>query len=280
MNNSELTQPITLRDGHAMPRVGLGMWKVGNDDEAIDAVVCALGAGYGLIDTASVYGNEEATGKGMKESGVPRSDIFLTTKVWNEDQGYETTLAAIDASLARLATDYVDLYLIHWPFLDFSHPDAAENKRAETWKAMERILALGKAKSIGVSNYTIDHLEEMKTYAHTMPSVNQIEFHPFWFRKDLMEYCHAREIAVEAYSPLSRAKKLSDARITAIAEKYHKSNAQILLRWNLQHGNVVIPKSTHKERIQENIALFDFSLTDEDMRAIDMLDEGKSVLFG
>ena len=282
----DIPKDITLRNGLTMPRVGLGVWQA-KGKEAEQAVRWALEAGYRLIDTASAYQNEEEVGKGIRESGIPRKDIFLTTKVWNDDQGYDTTLAAIDLSLQKLGTDYVDLYLIHWPFTGVPWPftdeaainDPAHNKRAETWEAMEAILASGKAKSIGVSNYLITHLEEMKTYAKTQPAVNQIELHPFWYRKELMDYCHAHDIVVEGYSPLSRAKKLMDPRVTTIAATYGKSNAQILLRWSLQHGNVVIPKSVHEERIAENIDIFDFQLSPEDMAALDALDENRSAIF-
>ncbi len=282
----DIPKDITLRNGLTMPRVGLGVWQA-RGKEAVQAVRWALEAGYRLIDTASIYENEEEVGRGILESGVPRGEIFLTTKVWNDDQGYDTTLAAMDLSLKKIGTDYVDLYLIHWPFTGVPWPytdeaamnDPAHDKRAETWKAMEAILASGKAKSIGVSNYLIHHLEEMKTYAKTQPAVNQIEFHPFWYRKELMEYCHAHDIVVEGYSPLSRAMKLMDPRVTVIAKKYGKSNAQILLRWSLQHGNVVIPKSVHKDRIAENIDIFDFEITTEDMATLDALNEGRSAIF-
>lgn len=271
---------IALNDGHAMPRVGLGVWKAGKGEETVNAVEWALAAGYRLIDTAAIYGNEEEVGEGIRRSGVPRGEIFVTTKLWNDDQGYETTLAAIGRSLQKLRMGYVDLYLIHWPSPDFrlDHPER-ENKRRETWKAMEEIRDSGKARSIGVSNYTIDHVKEMDGYARIPPAANQIEFHPFWYRRELMEECHRRGIAVEAYSPLSRAKKLGDPRIAAIARKVGRTDAQVLLRWNLQHGNIVIPKSVHRERIEENIGIFDFALSAADMRALDALGDGKSVLF-
>lgn len=268
-----------------MPRVGLGVWKA-RGREAVQAVTWALQAGYRLIDTAAVYENEEEVGKAIRESDVPREQIFLTTKLWNDDQGYDTALRAMDVSLQKLGTDYVDLYLVHWPFTGVRWPytnqakmdDPRHDKRAETWKAMEEILASGKAHSIGVSNYLIKHLEEMDAYARVEPVVNQIEFHPFWYRNELHEYCQAKGIVVESYSPLSRAKKLFDPHITAIAEKHNRTNAQVLLRWGLQHGNVVIPKSTHQERIIENMAVFDFALTTDDMAVLDRLDEGKSLI--
>lgn len=283
---ADIPKDIALRNGLEMPRVGLGVWKA-RGKEAAQAVRWALETGYRLIDTAAIYENEEEVGKAIRESSVPREEIFLTTKLWNDDQGYAPAFAAMDLSLKKLGMEYVDLYLVHWPFTGVSWPytdekamnDPAHDKREETWKAMEEILASGKTRSIGVSNYRINHLEEMKTYARTQPAVNQIEFHPFWFRKDLMEYCHANAIVVEDYSPLARATKLSNKTITAIAAKHGKSNPQVLLRWGLQHGNVVIPKSVHKERIAENFAIFDFHLSDADMAALDGLDEGRSILF-
>lgn len=262
-----------------MPRIGLGVWKAAGQ-EATDAVTFALEAGYRLIDTAAIYGNETEVGQAIKESVVPRSEIFLTTKVWNDDQGYETTLQAMDASLQKLQTDYVDLYLVHWPYFNRDREEGSLEKRRDTWKAMEEIVASGKAKAIGVSNYLVEHLEEMKTYATVFPAVNQIEVHPFWYRKELLDYCQSRDIVVENYSPLSRGMKLMDPRITAIAKQHGKSNAQILLRWGLQHDCVVIPKSVHQERIEENIAVFDFALSNEDMAALDALNENWSVISG
>jgi diketogulonate reductase-like aldo/keto reductase len=194
--------------------------------------------------------------------------------LWNQDQGYETTLTAFQGSLERLNLGYIDLYLIHWPSASEVKTETI-NKREETWKAMEEILNSGKAKAIGVSNYTIQHLEEMKSYANVLPAVNQVEFHPYLFQKELMEYCNNLGIIVEAYSPLVKGRMLDDERVTAISRKYQKSNAQVLIRWSLQHGNVVIPKSTQQERIQENINVFDFELSAEDMAAIDALNENK-----
>ncbi len=282
-----LHQSISLNNGNPIPSLGLGVWKMAEGHETETAVLQALSAGYRLIDTAAIYENEEEVGKAIRESGIPREEIFLTTKLWNDDQGYASGLAAMDLSLQKLGTDYVDLYLIHWPFTGVEWPFTNEkkmndprcNKREESWRAMEAILASGKARSIGVSNYLIHHLEEMKAYAKIQPAVNQVEFHPFWFRKELMHYCQAHSIVVESYSPLSRGKKLQNPRITAIARQYGKSNAQVLLRWGLQHGNVVIPKSVHRERIAENIDIFDFSLSAADMAALDSLNENRSVIF-
>lgn len=259
-----------LNNGLEMPVVGLGVWKIPEGDEVEMAVTWALEAGYRLIDTAKIYGNEKGVGRAVAKSGIPREQIFVTTKLWNTDQGYESTLLAIDESLARLNMTYVDLYLIHWPFTGGT---SGENKRAETWKAMEEIYKAGKAKAIGVSNYNIQHLEEMTTYASIPPVVNQVEFHPFLYQKELMDYCSNRNIALEAYCPLSRGVKLADSRITAIARKHQKTNAQVMIRWSIQHGNIVIPKSSHRERIEENIRVFDFELSDAEMEILDGLNE-------
>lgn len=251
-----------------MPRIGLGVYQSKEGREVKQAIAYALAAGYRHIDTAKIYGNEEGVGEAVHASGIPREDIFITTKLWNSDQGYDSALRAIDGSLARLSVEYVDLYLIHWPF---TGSVVRGNKREETWKAMEEIYKAGKAKAIGVSNYTIKHLEEMRTYATVEPAVNQVEFHPFLYQKELLEYCEGRDIALEAYSPLMQGKHLMDEHISAIAQTYNKTNAQVLIRWSLQHGCIVIPKSVHKERIEENIDVFDFELKDADMRALDAL---------
>jgi methylglyoxal/glyoxal reductase len=261
---------LKMNNGLDIPVLGLGVWQAKAGREVEDAVIWALETGYRLIDTARIYGNEEGVGRAIRKSKIPRDQIFLTTKLWNEDQGYETALAAIDQSLERLEMDYVDLYLIHWPFMD---RNKGENRREETWKAMEEIYKSGKAKAIGVSNYTVKHLEEMKAYAKIMPAINQVEFHPFLYQKELLDYCRQNNIIVEAYSPLAHASRINDKRIAAVAEKYRKSNAQVLIRWSLQHGNVVIPKSVHKERIRENFNVFDFELSGQDMLALDALNE-------
>jgi len=263
-----INKTIKLNNGKQMPVVGLGLWRTVETEQVI---LWALEAGYRLIDTAAMYGNEMETGNAVRKSRIARNEIFVTTKLWNSDQGYKTTLAALDKSLNQLGMDYVDLYLIHWP-------NVAKRTREETWIAMEEIYKAGKAKAIGVSNYTTQQLEEMKTYAKVMPAVNQIELHPFWSREELMGYCHNHNIAIEDYCPLSRGKKLQDGRITTIAQKHGKTNAQIVLRWALEHGNIVIPKSSHKERLKENINLFDFELSKEDMMKLDALNENYSIV--
>jgi len=270
----KLTQTSTrvLNNGVEIPVIGLGVYKAQEGSEVESAVKWALEAGYRLIDTAKIYDNEVGVGKAIKESAIPREEIFVTTKLWNEDQGYEKTLKAFEGSLERLGLSYVDLYLIHWPSASVDRNETI-NKRESTWKAMEQIYASGKAKAIGVSNFTIRHLEEMKNYVTIQPTVNQVEFHPFLYQKDLLDYCTENKIVLEAYSPLVKGRKMEDKRITAIAEKYNKSNAQILIRWSLQRGCVVIPKSVHKERIEANLNVFDFEISEEDMADIDALNE-------
>ncbi len=272
MKNLNINSKIVLNNNLEIPAIGLGVYKSKEGEEVENAITWALEAGYRLIDTARIYKNEHSVGKAIKRSGVKREDIFITTKLWNEDQGHESTLQAIDGSLEQLGLEYVDLYLIHWPS---AHEDRtiSINKREETWKAMEELYVSGKAKAIGVSNYTIKHLEEMKSYAKILPAVNQVEFHPFLFQKELLDYCKENIIILEAYSPLVKGRKLEDERITAVAKKYNKTNAQILIRWSLQHGCVVIPKSVRQGRIQENIHVFDFELVEEDMHTLNLLHE-------
>ena len=272
MNKLNINSKMVLNNGVEMPVIGLGTYRAEDGEEMVKAVKWALRAGYRLIDTASQYGNEEGVGEGIRESGLKREEIFITTKLWNTDQGHNNALRAIDASFKKLGLDYVDLYLIHWPTAD-GEGVASINKREETWKAMEEIYKSGKAKAIGVSNYTIAHLEEMKKYVKVMPAVNQVEFHPFLYQEELLNYCKENGIQFEAYRPLTKGEKINDKTITEVAKKYGKTNAQILLRWSLQHGCITIPKSVHKERIEENINIFDFELKEEDMSRLDGLNE-------
>ncbi|HTE49130.1 MAG TPA: aldo/keto reductase [Candidatus Paceibacterota bacterium] len=280
MNKLNINSRIVLNNKVEMPTIGFGVWQLSEGEEVINAVKLALAAGYRLIDTAKIYKNEEGVGKAIKESGLPREEIFITTKLWNTDQGYASTLKAIDESLAKLGTSYVDLYLIHWPTADGDLKiKKSFNKREETWRAMEEIYKSGKAKAIGVSNYTITHLEEMKKYAKIPPAVNQVEFHPFLYQAELLNYCNENDIVLEAYSPLMHGERLNNETITNIAQRYGKSNAQVILRWNLQLGAVPIPKSAHQEHIIENIKVFDFELKEEEMKRIDNLNQNLHLRF-
>ncbi len=261
---------IKLNNGIEMPVVGLGVYKMQEGEEVENAILDALEAGYRMIDTAAVYGNEEGVGRAIKKSGLPREEVFVTTKLKRIESGYESALAAIDASLEKLGLSYVDLYLIHWPSASEDHAETI-NRREETWLAMEKIYRLGKARAIGVSNYLVRHLEEMKRYVHIMPAVNQVEFHPFLYQRELLDYCNQNGIRLQAYSPLVKGKKMNHEVLTGIAERYGKSVAQILIRWSIQKSCVAIPKSIHKDRIKENISVFDFEISDDNMNLIDSL---------
>jgi diketogulonate reductase-like aldo/keto reductase len=258
-----LTSSTTLHNGVEMPWVGLGVFLVEPGDEAKNAVQMALETGYRHIDTAAFYRNEKSVADGIEASGVKREDIFITSKVWNDDQGYEETLAAFETSLEQLRTDYLDLYLIHWPI---------KGKFTDTWRAMEKLYSDGRIRAIGVSNFLVHHLEELAQSASVQPMVNQVEFHPFLLQKPLLDYCSENKIQMEAWSPLTRGKFLDNEVITEIAGKRGKSNAQVLLRWDLHHEVVTIPKSVHRERIEENSKIFDFELTSEEIAKLDALD--------
>lgn len=257
---------ITLNTGNKIPTIGYGTWQM-NDSEAADAVEQALSLGYRLIDTAAVYGNEKGVGEGIERSDVEREDMFVTTKLWNDEQGYESAFQAFDDSLDRLGLDYIDLYLIHWP---------ATAQRRESWKALTELYESGRAKNVGVSNYTVRHLEEMKDYTDLVPAVNQVEFHPFLYKEqeELLEYCAAKNIVVEAYSPLARANKLEHDTLQDIGDTYGKTPAQVMLRWCMQQYTVPIPKSADPDRIKENFEVFDFELSGKDMEAINNLSQG------
>ncbi|GAA2626572.1 aldo/keto reductase [Streptomyces axinellae] len=252
---------ITLNNGVTMPQLGLGVWQV-PDDEATATVTTALESGYRSIDTAAVYGNEAGVGRALAASDLPRDELFVTTKLWNSEQGYDTTLRAFDASLAKLGLDQVDLYLIHWPM-------PAVDKYADTWRAFEKIYAEGRARAIGVSNFQPTHLNRLIEQGGTVPAVNQIELHPS-LQQPVPRAFHADHgIATEAWSPLGQGGELLKApRLTEIAGRHGKSVAQVVLRWHLQLGNVVIPKSVTPSRIRENIDVFDFELSAEDLAAI------------
>jgi diketogulonate reductase-like aldo/keto reductase len=277
---------VPLNDGRLIPQLGLGVWQTRAGATCEAAVLTALEAGYRHIDTASMYGNEESVGAAIRKSGIPREQIFVTTKLWNSDHGKPGR--ALEASLHKLKMDYVDLYLIHYPV----------RQRIQSWHALELLRERGKARSIGVSNFTINHLTELLRQTKTIPSVNQVEFHPYLYQRDLFEFCRRSGIVLEAYSPLTKGERLKDRKLVAIANKYPtsvregansqsrpsilgnfsrqlntKSTAQILIRWALQHGLVVIPKSANPKRIVENADVFDFEISPADMELLDGFNE-------
>jgi diketogulonate reductase-like aldo/keto reductase len=277
---------LPLNDGRLIPQLGLGVWQTRAGAACEAAVLAALEAGYRHIDTAAMYGNEQSVGAAIKMSGIPRENIFVTTKLWNSDHGNPER--ALDASLRKLKFDYVDLYLIHYPV----------RERRRSWRALEALRAAGKARSIGVSNFTIRHLSELLAETNTVPAVNQVEFHPYLYQRDLLDFCAAKGIVLEAYSPLTKGARLKDPKLVAVAKKYSKagaqplasssrlpladalsrrsetkSTAQILIRWALQHGLAVIPKSANRKRIFENAEVFDFEISSEDMQFLDRFHE-------
>ena len=256
-----------LSNGVDIPSIGFGTYKLGEEQEVRDKVKLALKLGYRQIDTASFYGNEEGVGKGIAESGVDRKDIFLVTKLWNDDHGYEETINAFNKSIKRLGVDYLDLYLIHWP-----------NKlNSETWRAFEDLYKEGKVRAIGVCNFKIGHLEELKKTAKIMPMVNQIEIHPCKTQKETIEYCNENNIQVVAWGPIMRGKIFSLPLMLELSEKYNKSIAQITLRWHIQNGVIPIPKSSNEERIKANLDIFDFNISSEDIKKIDELNVNEDI---
>jgi len=263
----ELVLNVTLNNGVEMPQLGFGVFKV-PDDQATDAVLSALEVGYRSIDTAALYRNEPGVGKAIAQSGIARGELFVTSKVWNSDQGYDSTLAAYDASLARLGADYLDLYLIHWP-------TPARDLYCDTWRALESLLADGRVRAIGVSNFHAEHIQRLLDEYNVVPAVNQIELHPELQQAQLREFDVAHGIVTEAWSPLARATVLTDPVLTSIAERLGVTSAQVVLRWHLQLGNVVIPKSVRPTRIAENFDVFGFELTEADLKQIATLDGGR-----
>lgn len=256
---------VALNSGGLMPTIGFGTWSLTPDSIARSVVAVAIQAGYRLIDTASIYRNENGVGSAINNSGIPRSEIFVTTKLWNSDQGYGNAQKAFDMSLSRLGLDYVDLYLIHWP--------SDKRHRDESWRALEFIFNSGRAKAIGVSNFTVSHLKELLDFASIVPAVNQIEFHPFNYetQRSILDFCHDQKIIVQAYSPLSQGRNIRDPRLSAIGQKLGKSNAQILIRWGIQHGAVPIPRSSEEKHIEQNIGVFDFEIPISDMTVLDKM---------
>lgn len=259
-----LTDSATLHNGVKMPYFGLGVYQADEGNEVEKAVKAALAHGYRSIDTAAFYENERGVGKAVKESGIPREEIFITTKVWNNDQGYESTLQAFEKSRQKLDVDYVDLYLIHW---------AVKGKYKETWKALEYLYREKKVRAIGVSNFQIHHLEDLMQDCEIKPMVNQVELHPKLTQRELLAFCQKHDIQVEAWRPLMRGKFFDHPTLVSLSEKYNKTVAQIILRWNIQQKIVTIPKSVREERIKENANIYDFQLTDEEMASITAMNE-------
>lgn len=256
---------VVLSNGVQMPWLGFGVWPIPNREPTVTAVRTALEAGYRGIDTAASYRNEEGVGQAARDSGLPRGDLFITTKVWNAQQGYASTLKAFEESRRRLSLEYVDLYLVHWP---------VKGKYKDTWRALEDLFQQGFARAIGVSNFQQHHLEDLMADCRVAPMVNQIEFHPLLVQRDLRAFCAKHGILVEAWSPLMQG-HLDLPVLQAISDRHDKTPAQVVLRWDLQHGVVTIPKSATPARIRENAAIFDFELSAEEMSALDHLDAGK-----
>jgi len=258
-----------LSNGQKIPALGFGTWEI-QGEAATRSVINAIECGYRLIDTAKIYGNEKEVGEGIRASGLPREEIFVTTKLWNEDQGYDSTRLAFETSLKELGLEYIDLYLIHWP---------ATSRRNLSWRAMVDLYKEGLVRSIGVSNYTVRHLNELSKNTEQIPMVNQVEFHPFLYeqQKDLLNYCYDNKILVEAYSPLSRGTKLQDEVVDKIAQKYNVKPTQVLLRWCIQHGTVPLPRSSNINHIRDNFDVFSFELGPEDMATLNGISDGVRV---
>ncbi|HFR4149815.1 aldo/keto reductase [Bacillus cereus] len=267
-----LQSKTVLNNGVEMPWFGLGVFKVEDGPELVEAVKSAIKAGYRSIDTAAIYGNEKAVGEGIragiKEAGISREDLFITSKVWNSDQGYETTLAAYEESLKKLELDYLDLYLVHWP---------VEGKYKDTWRALETLYKEKRVRAIGVSNFQIHHLQDVMKDAEIKPMINQVEYHPRLTQKELQAFCKEQGIRMEAWSPLMQGQLLDNETLQEIAEKHGKTTAQVILRWDLQNGVITIPKSTKEHRIIANADIFNFELTKEDMEKIDALNQNHRV---
>jgi diketogulonate reductase-like aldo/keto reductase len=264
----QLASTVALNNGVEIPWLGVGVFKSPPGKETEQAVRWALEIGYRHIDTAAVYNNEQDVGRALKASGVAREKVFITTKLWNADQGYQSTLKAFDASRKNLGIDTLDLYLVHWP---------VKGKYRDTWRALEKLHAEGRVRAIGVSNFLVHHLEDLLAVAEVVPAVNQVEFHPFLLQRPLLEFDTRKAIRHEAWSPLTRGQMLQHELITAVARKHSRTNAQVLLRWDLQLGVVTIPKSVHRERILENSRVFDFELDSEDMARLQSLDSGTRI---
>jgi diketogulonate reductase-like aldo/keto reductase len=262
----DINTTITLNNGVNIPIIGLGVYQSPGGGVTKQAILDSFEAGYRHVDTARIYGNESDVGRAVAESGLPREEIFVTTKLWNADQGYDSTLDAGELSLGKMDLDYVDLYLMHWP---------VEGRRLESWTAMEELLAKGQCRSIGVSNFMVHHLEELLEKAHVVPAINQIEMSPYNYlqRKETLDLCRSAGIVIEAYSPLTKGQKLRDPKLVEIAAKYGKTTAQLLIRWALEKQYVVLPKSVNKDRIIQNASVFDFTISPEDLATMDGFNE-------
>jgi len=263
MNNFALNTGVTA------PAIGFGTWQIPSE-QTKEMVLTALEAGYRLIDTAHIYGNEAEVGQAVRESGLAREEIFVTTKVWNDDLGYDKALAACERSLEKMGLDYLDLYLIHWP---------ATSRRHEAWRAFEKLQADGLIKAAGVSNYTVSHLEQLLEQSDLVPAINQIEFHPYIYgqQRAVLEFCHEKNIIVEAYSPLRRFGSDTPREIKQIAERLKVSPQQVVLRWCLQQGTIALPRSANPDHIRSNFDIFNFELTDDDMNSINKFTDGERV---
>jgi diketogulonate reductase-like aldo/keto reductase len=270
-SSASIASRVRLNQGPEIPWLGLGVFQTEPGAVTRNSVKYALEAGYRAVDTAAMYGNEADVGEAVRASGLPRDEVFVTTKLWHTDHGYEPALKAGRASAQRLGLGAIDLYLIHWPRAH--RPE----DRLESWRALTELQRDGVCRAIGVSNYTVRHLEELRTHSDVTPAVDQVEFHPFVFDPDLLGYCETHGIRLEAWSPLTRGRRLDHPTIASIAAAHHRTPAQVLLRWGLEHGIVEIPKSTHRERIRENAQLFDFSLTSAEVSALDALRGGPRV---
>lgn len=259
-----------LSNGVTIPRIGYGTYRVSDTQSGLKAVKDAIEAGYRLLDTAAMYQNEEEVGQAVRESGIPRKELFVTSKVANVDRGYDSTLRAFDRSLRLLEMDYLDLYLIHWP-ADKAHTSEWNRINADTWRALERLLNEGRVRSIGVSNFMPEHLDALAQEARVKPMVNQIEFHPGWMQPEVLEWCRRRDVAVEGWSPLGRKRVLENPLLREVAQRYGKSVAQICLRWAVQHGVIPLPKTVNPARMRSNLDIFDFTISEADMRLIDSM---------
>lgn len=265
---TSITDSVGLSNGVKMPWLGLGVFKVEDGSSVAEVVKTALKLGYRSVDTAAVYGNETGVGQAIRESGVPREELFVTSKVWNADQGYDSTLKAYEASLKRLELDYLDLYLVHWP---------VKGKYVDTWRALVHLYKEGLVKSIGVSNFQVHHLKDVMEDSGVVPMVNQVEYHPHLSQKPLLDFCKQNGIQLEAWSPLAQGKLTDHPVLADIGAKYGKTPSQVILRWDLQNGVVTIPKSVRSERMRENADVFDFELSSGDMAAIDALNMDQRV---